>query len=70
MATYTITTAQNIDELATKTGGDVYNVNGGTLTVDQDSRYGLNQTTTASWATATISATLGGTIRIDRKSVV
>lgn len=29
MATFTITTAQNIDAQAGKTGGDIYNINGG-----------------------------------------
>lgn len=38
MATFTITLSQNIDSLVSKTGGDIYNVNGGTLTIDQDSR--------------------------------
>ncbi len=42
MATFTVTATQNIDELTSKTGGDIYNINGGTLTVDQHSRFGLN----------------------------
>lgn len=45
MATFTITTPVNIDTLTSKTGGDIYNINGGALTIDQDSRYGLNQNT-------------------------
>lgn len=65
MATFTITTAQNIDELTSKAGGDTYNVNGGTLTIDQDSRVGLNQTTSATLGPVTLSASLGGTINID-----
>jgi len=65
MATFTITTAQNIDALSVKAGGDTYNVNGGTLTIDQDSRVGLNQTTSTSLGPVTISATLGGTVNID-----
>lgn len=65
MATYTITTAQNIDELTAKAGGDTYNVNGGTLTIDQDSRVGLNQTTSSTLGPITISASLGGTVNID-----
>jgi len=28
MATFTVTASQNIDALAGKTGGDVYNING------------------------------------------
>lgn len=69
MTTYTITTAQNIDELTGKTGSDVYNVNGGTLTIDQDSRYGLNQSTSASMSAITLSSTLGGTVEIDARYV-
>ncbi len=65
MATFTVTTAQNIDELTSKGGGDTYNVNGGYLTVDQDTRVGLNQTTSASWGTVTLSATLGGTVEVN-----
>lgn len=69
MTTYTITTPTNIDSLTAKTGGDIYNVNGGILTIDQDSRYGRNQTTSASLAAMTISATLGGIISIDSRYV-
>lgn len=65
MATYTITTPVNIDSLTGKTGGDIYNINGGYLTIDQDSRIGLNQTTVASIAAITLSATLGGTVEIN-----
>jgi len=65
MATFTITTPVNIDTLAAKTGGDVYNINGGALTIDQDSRYGLNQNTSASLGNMTLSATLGGSCTID-----
>ena len=65
MATFTITTAQNIDELTSKAGGDTYNINGGYLTVDQDSRVGLNQNTSASWGNMTLSATLGGTTEVN-----
>jgi hypothetical protein len=69
MATFTITTAQNIDALAGKTGGDTYNVNGGTLTIDQDSRVGLNQTTSSTLGPVTLSAALGGTVNIDGTAV-
>lgn len=65
MATFTITTPVNIDSLSVKAGGDTYNINGGTLTIDQDSRVGLNQTTSASLGPVTISASLGGTVNID-----
>jgi hypothetical protein len=69
MATFTITVAQNITALTGKTGGDVYNVNGGVLTIDTDSRYGLNQSTSSSLGAITISATLGGTVRADARKV-
>ena len=69
MATFTITAAQNIDALAAKAGGDIYNVNGGILTIDQDSRVGLNQTTSTSLGTITISAALGGTVNIDGTAI-
>ena len=69
MATFTVTTAQNIDALTGKAGGDTYNINGGTLTIDQDSRYGLNQNTSASLGNITVSATLGGTVEVDARSV-
>jgi predicted RecA/RadA family phage recombinase len=65
MATFTITTAQNIDALTAKAGGDLYNVNGGILTIDQDSRVGTNQTTSTTLGTITLSASLGGTVNID-----
>lgn len=69
MASFTITTARNIDALTGKAGGDLYNVNGGTLIIDQDSRVGLNQTTTTTLGSITISASLGGTVNIDGSTV-
>jgi len=65
MATYTITTPVNIDTLATKVGSDTYNINGGYLTVDQDTRYGKNQNTSAAMGNLTLSATLGGTVEFN-----
>lgn len=70
MATFTITALNtNIDSLAGKTGGDIYNINGGQLVIDQDSRYGANQSASASLAAMTISATLGGEIFVDASNV-
>ena len=69
MAAFTISTAQNIDQLTSKTGGDTYSVSGGTLTIDQDSRVGLNQSTSASLGSITISASLGGTVNINGTSI-
>jgi len=69
MATFTITTPVNIDTLTAKTGGDIYNINGGVLTIDQDSRNGLNQTTSASISSITLSASLGGSVNIDGTAI-
>ncbi len=65
MATFTITTPVNIDTLASKVGSDTYNINGGYLTVDQHTRYGTNQNTSAGMGNITLSATLGGTIEFN-----
>jgi len=69
MATFTITAAQNIDALTAKTGGDIYNINGGILTIDQDTRVGLNQSTSSTLGNVTVSATLGGTLNIDGRYI-
>lgn len=69
MATYTITTPTNIDALTAKAGADIYNINGGTLTIDQDTRYGIEQNTSALLGTVTLSATLGGDLLIDDRLV-
>ena len=74
MATFTVTTPVNIDSLTGKTGGDVYNINGGTLTIDQDSLSGLNNANTSATASTTmgsitISATLGGVVNINATNV-
>jgi len=69
MTTYAITTAVNIDSLATKGGSDTYNINGGYLTVDQHSRYGTNNNTSAAMGNITLSATLGGTIEFTTAGV-
>ncbi len=70
MATFTITAANtNIDSLAGKAGGDTYNINGGELIIDQDSRYGANQSTSSTLGPITISATLGGLCLIDSSNV-
>lgn len=69
MTTYTITTPVNIDSLTTKTGSDTYNINGGALTVDQHTRYGLNQNTSACMGNIAMSASLGGTIEFNSTKV-
>ncbi|HEX7687330.1 MAG TPA: hypothetical protein VF453_06475 [Burkholderiaceae bacterium] len=56
--------------LAGKAGGDTYNVNGGALTIDCDTRYGPNLSpTTGPLGPITISATLGGQVKIDGTKV-
>ena len=65
MTTYTITTAKNMTELTGKAGSDTYNVNGGTLTIDSDTRYGPNTAeATGPFGNITASATLGGDVKI------
>jgi hypothetical protein len=48
---------------------ETYNIDGGALTIDQDTRVGLNQNTTAIMGNITISATLGGSCTIDGSAV-
>ena len=69
MATFTITTPVNIDSLAGKAGSDTYNINGGYLTIDQDSRYGLNQTTDTTLGAMTLNTTQGGSCEINATKV-
>lgn len=69
MATFIVNANANIDTLAGKTGDDTINVNNATLTIDQDSRYGANQNTSATLGNITLSATLGGTLSIDARYV-
>lgn len=69
MTAFTITTPINIDSLTPKTGGDTYAINGGTLTIDQDSRYGTGNVVAASMGSITVSATLGGTVNMDGRYV-
>lgn len=69
MATFTLTANTNIDALTSKTGGDTYNTNGFILTIDQDSRNGLNQTTSTTLGPVTVTATKGGKVNIDGRAV-
>lgn len=69
MTTYNITDVKNISDLVTKTGSDTYNVNGGTLIIDSDTRYSKNSTdvggTACPMGSITVSASLGGNFRVD-----
>jgi hypothetical protein len=69
MATFTITTAVNVDTLVGRTGGDTFAINGGFLTWDEDSRYGLNANTSATIGPLTPSATLGGSVQFDGRAI-
>lgn len=48
---------------------DNFLINGGNLTVDQDSRYGTNSNTSGAMGNITMSATLGGTIEFNATAV-
>lgn len=67
MATFTITSDTNIDALVGKAGDDTYNVNGGKLTIDQDSLYGKNGGYILGNTIGSIS--LGGDITIDGRYI-
>lgn len=69
MAGFNITSSVNIDSLPLKTGSDTYAINGGYLTIDQDSRYGTNQSLTSILGPMTISDTSGGTFEINATKV-
>jgi len=48
---------------------EIYNINGGTLTVDQDTRFGEGTNPGAHLGAITLSGTLGGTLTIDATAV-
>lgn len=65
MTAFVLSANTNIDALTAKAGGDTYDTNGWLLTIDQDSRVGLNQTTSTTLGSMTVNATKGGGILID-----
>ena len=65
MAAFSLSANTNIDALTSKTGGDTYDTNGYTLTIDQDSRVGTNATTSTTLGSITVNATKGGSVNID-----
>lgn len=70
MATFTITLPNtNVDTLAGKAGGDTYNINGGTLVIDQDTRFGENASATGTPGTIAVSPTYGGIVDVDARAV-
>jgi hypothetical protein len=69
MTTFTISSNTNIDACAGGTGGHVYNIsNAAVLTIDQDSRAGLNGTT-ANSIERIVTASTGGTTLIEARYV-
>ena len=71
MATITVSADTNWQDIATATGtGDTYNLNGGTLTIDTDSRYCTNHTATSGEiGTITFTATAVAGLTIDGTKV-
>lgn len=69
MAAFALTADTNIDALTGKAGGDTYTTDGFILTIDQDSRVGTNQSTSASLGSITVNATKGGKCIIDGTAV-
>jgi hypothetical protein len=78
MTTYTMTGSGTLRDIGNasifgaataRTGGDVFNLNGFNLTIDQDIRYGLGGATTFTLGSITLSATLGGNLNIDGRYV-
>ena len=70
MANFTITSSQVITELTGKAGSDSYFINGGSLVIDCDSRYGPNQSPTSGpLGNVQVSTTLGGLFKLDGSKV-
>lgn len=69
MTAFVVTANVNGDTLTPRTGGDTLTINGGFVTIDEDTRYGVNANTSAVWAAITPSATLGGSIFFDARAI-
>ena len=72
MATFAVNSSVKWDDssFSTRAGGDTYNINAATLTIDTDTRYCANSSaTTGTIGTATVSATQGGKVMIDARDV-
>ena len=70
MTTFNITTEVNYTSLTPKQGNDSFNVNGGRLVIDCDTRYGPNTTAaTGVLGGFTASASLGGDLIVNGTSV-
>lgn len=74
MATYTVTTGTSsspydFTAAGSRAAADVWNINGGYMRVDCDSRYGFNGTTAGVFGNIVLSATLGGSIEFNTTKV-
>lgn len=69
MTAFVLVANTNIDSLTSKAGGDTYDVAGFKLTIDQDSRVGLNQTTSTTLGAITINAAKGGEVHVDGTAI-
>lgn len=69
MTAFVLSANTNIDALTVKAGGDTYDTNGWVLTIDQDSRSGLNSNTSATLGNITVNASKGGAINIDGRDI-
>jgi hypothetical protein len=69
MTTFTITTSVNLNSLTGKTGTDTYTIQAGSLTIDTDTRYGLNQSATSVLGSVSIDGALGGNYIHDSTNV-
>jgi hypothetical protein len=71
MTVFTITDFKSITDLSGKVGDDSYNINGGTLLIDSDSRFGKNQgQSSGCLGNILVSSTLGGELRISTAGVM
>jgi hypothetical protein len=70
--TYTITDVKNFTDLTLKTGNDTYNINGGTLIMDSDTRFGKNALSATGnscpFGNVTPSPSLGGNFLVDTRN--
>lgn len=64
-----IGTAGIFGVVTARTGGDTFNTNGFNLLIDQDVRYGLSGTTSATLGNITVNASKGGNLNIDGRYV-
>lgn len=70
MATLNVTTSKNIDAVTGKVSEDTYNIQSdATLTIDQDTRTGVEATTSTTLGNVTINTSSGGHLLVDGRKV-